>query len=650
MNGLHLIGDLTGCRCDPQLLLDGERFRAKCLEMVESSGLTTMDATFHQFEGSGFTGTVVLAESHLAIHTWPERQGLTLDIYVCNYSADNSLKARSLFDQLVAHYGTSDRDEAVARFLKDRQLPMGIGRPEDVAHAAVFLASPLARFITGAGLDIGGTIARVSLTVPDVADAMVTAPTQLLIHGKQPGTISMFVWDRMGAITTYEVIVRRDLSALVEQVKTLFPGEDITVAGSGKDVGAVEQDPRVDVPRNSVGHAVHDVGVPDAGEEVAPVYIAGRSYARIERLHPAQADRVAVSFNMVIKAGVGHGVAPPPHYGRVSSIEPREYGGNIDNKEFVPGTSLFLPVFVAGAKLSIGDGHAVQGDGEVCGTAVDRPRGQPGGQRTVARRDRGPDAKWFIVVTRAGEKTVGILVNALVRQQEVVIKSIGERLEAHGVAVAFAQTGHQVERALEQRGQHFLAVEHGDVLGLDHGHAAHRPHQLNVVGLLGLVQQVHADFFRQVAGLAVVAPGARRGDVVPGVATPARDREHVVTRKKLAAAQLALVPAAVLAAVSVTRKQKGVGNLPPEPARHVDEALEPDHERRRHPLLRGAEDARVVCLEHLGLAVEHQPQGPLYRQNRQRFVRCVERQTPHVLAPLLSRVRAFPVSALRPGC
>ena len=94
MNGLHLIGDLTGCRCDPQLLLDGERFRAKCLEMVAASGLTTMDATFHQFEGSGFTGTVVLAESHLAIHTWPERQGLTLDVYVCNYSADNSAKAR----------------------------------------------------------------------------------------------------------------------------------------------------------------------------------------------------------------------------------------------------------------------------------------------------------------------------------------------------------------------------------------------------------------------------------------------------------------------------------------------------------------------------------------------------------------------------
>jgi pilus assembly protein CpaC len=85
-------------------------------------------------------------------------------------------------------------------------------------------------------LDIGGTIARVSLTVPDVADAMVTAPTQLLIHGKQPGTISMFVWDRMGAIKTYEVVVRRDLTALVEQVKNLFPGEPIAINGSGKDI------------------------------------------------------------------------------------------------------------------------------------------------------------------------------------------------------------------------------------------------------------------------------------------------------------------------------------------------------------------------------------------------------------------------------
>ena len=62
-----------------------------------------------------------------------------------------------IVDQLVQQYQT-DRDTAVRRFLEDRQMPMGIGQPADVAHAAVFLASPLAKFITGASLDIGGTV------------------------------------------------------------------------------------------------------------------------------------------------------------------------------------------------------------------------------------------------------------------------------------------------------------------------------------------------------------------------------------------------------------------------------------------------------------------------------------------------------------
>jgi pilus assembly protein CpaC len=85
-------------------------------------------------------------------------------------------------------------------------------------------------------LNVGTAISRVSLTVPDVADAMVTAPQQLLVHGKTPGTISLFVWDRAGGIKTYEVNVRRDLSHLIEQMRNLFPGEPIAVTGSGKDV------------------------------------------------------------------------------------------------------------------------------------------------------------------------------------------------------------------------------------------------------------------------------------------------------------------------------------------------------------------------------------------------------------------------------
>ena len=83
---------------------------------------------------------------------------------------------------------------------------------------------------------VSNPIARVSLTSPDIADALVTTSHQLLVHGKTPGTISMFVWDRAGAIRRYEVIVKRDLSQLVAQIAQLFPGEQISVASNGKDV------------------------------------------------------------------------------------------------------------------------------------------------------------------------------------------------------------------------------------------------------------------------------------------------------------------------------------------------------------------------------------------------------------------------------
>ena len=62
-----------------------------------------------------------------------------------------------IVDQLVESYGV-DREAALERFLKDRYMPLGIGQPEDVAQAIVFLASPLAKYITGAALDIGGTL------------------------------------------------------------------------------------------------------------------------------------------------------------------------------------------------------------------------------------------------------------------------------------------------------------------------------------------------------------------------------------------------------------------------------------------------------------------------------------------------------------
>ncbi|MFC0407509.1 acetamidase/formamidase family protein [Roseomonas elaeocarpi] len=65
------------------------------------------------------------------------------------------------------------------------------------------------------------------------------------------------------------------------------------------------------------------------------------------------------------------GVAPPEAWGRISTVEPRAHGGNLDNKELGEGATLFLPVHVAGAMFSAGDGHGVQGDGEVCINALE---------------------------------------------------------------------------------------------------------------------------------------------------------------------------------------------------------------------------------------------------------------------------------------
>src|SRR5215207_2245265 len=65
------------------------------------------------------------------------------------------------------------------------------------------------------------------------------------------------------------------------------------------------------------------------------------------------------------------GVAPPT--GPRSTIPPDLFGGNMDTRHLTAGATLFLPVFHRGARLSMGDGHAAQGDGEVCGTAIETP-------------------------------------------------------------------------------------------------------------------------------------------------------------------------------------------------------------------------------------------------------------------------------------
>lgn len=85
-------------------------------------------------------------------------------------------------------------------------------------------------------IDVGVPIARVSLTTADIADALVTSPSQLLINGKTPGTISMFVWERAGGLRRYEIAVQRDLARLQTQLRELFPGEAVVAHSNGRQI------------------------------------------------------------------------------------------------------------------------------------------------------------------------------------------------------------------------------------------------------------------------------------------------------------------------------------------------------------------------------------------------------------------------------
>ncbi len=105
MQGLHLTADLHGCTAQAPAMTDPQALRALCLAAVAQAGLQAVGELFHRYAGAGVTGVVLLAESHLAVHTWPELDAVTLDVYVCNFGADNSARAHALMDTLVAAFG-----------------------------------------------------------------------------------------------------------------------------------------------------------------------------------------------------------------------------------------------------------------------------------------------------------------------------------------------------------------------------------------------------------------------------------------------------------------------------------------------------------------------------------------------------------------
>jgi S-adenosylmethionine decarboxylase len=117
MQGLHLTADLYKCRCDAAWLTDAARLGGWCVEAVQAAGLEAVKQMVHTFPDAthapgGVAATVLLAGSHVCVHTWPGQKAVTLDVYVCNLGGDHSARARGLMDALVRRFnpeGTEQR-------------------------------------------------------------------------------------------------------------------------------------------------------------------------------------------------------------------------------------------------------------------------------------------------------------------------------------------------------------------------------------------------------------------------------------------------------------------------------------------------------------------------------------------------------------
>ncbi len=97
--GLHILGELyskeTAALTDICLVKD------KISVAISDAGLHQVGFAEHSFDGGGYTLVALLAESHVSLHTWPEYQYATLDVFVCNVTKDNSERAATLFNAIA---------------------------------------------------------------------------------------------------------------------------------------------------------------------------------------------------------------------------------------------------------------------------------------------------------------------------------------------------------------------------------------------------------------------------------------------------------------------------------------------------------------------------------------------------------------------
>jgi S-adenosylmethionine decarboxylase len=109
MQGLHLTADLYQCRCQDAWLTDAQQLCDWCVQTAQAAGLQPVDQIFRAVPSTpastaGVTATVLLAQSHVCLHTWPDQRAVSLDVYVGDAQGDHPSQARELMSALIARF------------------------------------------------------------------------------------------------------------------------------------------------------------------------------------------------------------------------------------------------------------------------------------------------------------------------------------------------------------------------------------------------------------------------------------------------------------------------------------------------------------------------------------------------------------------
>ena len=110
--GIEIVGDLKGIDKVFLAKLNIEELKTEISVLIKKYGFHELGDYYHSFE-PGITGAVVLAESHIAFHTWPEFGYVSLNVFTCNYSKDNDENAKSLFDEIAHIFQATEIDKQI---------------------------------------------------------------------------------------------------------------------------------------------------------------------------------------------------------------------------------------------------------------------------------------------------------------------------------------------------------------------------------------------------------------------------------------------------------------------------------------------------------------------------------------------------------